>query len=99
MLMGFQPWSPQHGWQTEVLWKESLAWAAAAEDDQTEDDQAIELHSYFLEDKEIFDGRGNVESHHPGGGRLEEQAGEADRADVCDPGGTRGIGPEEVDPG
>ena len=91
--------SRRHGWQTGMLWKESLAWAAAAEDDQTEDDQAPELHSYFLGDKEIFDGRGNVEFPHPGGGRLEQRTREADRADVWDSGRTRDIGPEEVDPG
>ena len=77
-----------------MQWKELLAWAAAGEDDQ-----AVELHFYFLKDKKIFDGRGNVKSHHPGGGLLEEQAGAADWADVWDPSGTRSIGPEEVDPG
>ena len=56
-------------------WKELLAWATAAEDDQTEDDQATELHSYFLRDKKISDGRRNVESHHLGGSRLEQQIG------------------------
>ena len=63
-----------------------------------EDSQEIELDSYFLGDKKFFDGRGNVESCHLGGGLLEEWTGVANRADVWDPGGTRDIGPEEVDP-
>ena len=67
-----------------VQWKELLAWATIGEDDQLEDDRAVELYFYFLRDKEIFDGRGNVESHHPGGGLLEERAGAADLADVWD---------------
>ena len=41
----------------------------------------------------------NVKSHHPRGGLLEERAGAADRVDVWDPGGTRDIGPDEVDLG
>ena len=40
-----------------------------------------------------------VESCHLGGGLLEERAGAADRADVWDLGGMRGIEPKEVDPG
>ena len=54
----------------EVQLKELLAWATAAEDDQAKDDQAMELHPYFLRDKEFFDGRGNVEFHYPRGGLL-----------------------------
>ena len=61
----------------EMLWKELLAWATTGEDDQLEDDRAAELHCYFLRDKKIFDGRGNVESHHPRDGLLEERAGRA----------------------
>ena len=106
--------SRRHGWQTEVLWKESLAWAAAVEDDQTEEGQATELlawaaaaegdqmpelHYYFLRDKEIFDGQGNVESSHPSGGRMDQWIRAADQTSVRDPGRTRDIGPEEVDPG
>ena len=41
----------------------------------------------------------NVKSHHPRDGLLEERAGAADQANVWDLGGTRGIGPDEVDPG
>ena len=82
-----------------MQWKELLAWVAAGEDDQVEDDHAIELHFYFRRDKKIFDGRGNIESHRTRGSLLEEWAGAADRADVWNPGGTRGIGPNEVDPG
>ena len=91
--------SRRYAWQTEVQWKELLAWATAGEDDQLEDDRAAELHSYFLGDMEIFDGRGNVESHHLGGSLLEERAGAADRADVWDPSEMRGIEPDEVNPG
>ena len=79
--------------QTRVGWKELLAWATAGEDDW-----AAELHFYFLGDKKIFDGRGNVESPHPRDGLLEERAGAADRADVWDPGGTHNIRLEKVDP-
>ena len=98
-----------------MLWKESLAWAAAAEDDQTEDgqatellawaaaaedDQTPELHSYFLRDKKIFDGRGNVESSHPSGGRLDQWTGTADQTSVWDPGGMHDAGwSGEEDPG
>ena len=105
----------RHGWQTKVLWKESLAWAAAAEDDQTEGgqatellawaaavegDQTPELHSYFLGDKEILDGRGNVESPDPSGGRLDQWARAADQTSVWDPGGTYVADwSGEVDPG
>ena len=80
-------------------WKELLAWVTAGEDDQLENDWTTELHFYFLGDKKIFNGRGNVESHHLGDGLLEERAGVADRADVWDPGGTHSIGPDEVNPG
>ena len=80
--------------QTRVGWKELLAWVTAGEDYQLEDDQAVELHSYFLGDKKIFDGRGNVESPHPDGDRCD-----ADRTGVWDLGGGRDIGSEEVDPG
>ena len=44
-------------------------------------------------------GRGNIESRHLGGGLLEERARAANRADMWNPGGTRDIGPKEVDPG
>ena len=67
--------SRRHGWQMKVQWKELLAWVAAGEDDQVEDDQVAELHFYFLGDKKFFDGRGNVESHRTGGSLLEEQTG------------------------
>ena len=53
-----------------VEWKELLAWTTAREDDR-----AVELYFYFLGDKKIFDGRGNVESHHPRDGLLEEWIG------------------------
>ena len=78
----------------EVQWKEILTLATIREDDQE-----AELHFYFLGDKKIFDGRGNVKSYHPGGGLLEERVGAADRADVWDPGGMRGIGLDKVNPG
>ena len=58
----------------------------------------MELHSYFLEVKEIFDGRGNVRSHHPGGGRLDQRIRAADQTSVWDLGGRRDIRSEEVDP-
>ena len=76
-----------------MQWKELLAWAAAGEDDH-----AAELYFYFLGDKKIFDGRGNVESRHLGGGLLEERAGVADWADVWDSGGMRDIRPDEFEP-
>ena len=92
--------SRRYVWQMDVQWKELLAWAATGKDNQVEDSQDTELDSYFLGDKEIFDGRGNVESCHLGGGLLEEWTGAADRADVWDPGGTHDMDQsDELDPG
>ena len=102
--------SHSQGWQTEKQWKKLLAWTAAGEGNQMMDRLEPVLYFHFLEDKESFEGRGNVENPLPGGGllmgrsittaQIEElgPGGAADRTSEWDPGGAVGR-PSERDPG